>query len=187
MFIHIPKVAGCSVDEALGIWSKHHTAAQRQADSPVLFDEYFKFSFVRNPFSRLVSAWDFIRQGGLGFKDDLRDQKILLGYGDSFADFCRDGLVHMAESANHFVPQFWFVCGPGNKLMVNFIGKYENLEGSWGKVKHYTGITCNLPHVNKTKGNRKPWRSYYEGNDAAKHVVETYKVDFEIFGYSEEI
>ena len=68
IFIHIPKAAGTSVLAALGKKSekgRDHVSWQtyKKADSKK-FNNYFKFSFVRNPYDRAFSAYHYILKGG---------------------------------------------------------------------------------------------------------------------------
>jgi hypothetical protein len=60
IFIHIPKCGGLSVSTALEwVGLRHHTMEfymKNYADYDL--DEYYKFTFVRNPWSRVVS-WYF--------------------------------------------------------------------------------------------------------------------------------
>ena len=80
IFIHIPKCGGTSIEDALfkprnertikDLWSgpnKYQTGGlQHLMASHIieevggdLFDEYFKFSFVRNPWEKMVSQFTF--------------------------------------------------------------------------------------------------------------------------------
>ena len=66
VFVHIPKAAGCSVGLALYPrgWGGHRTLR----DFRVIFGRrlwsFYRFTFVRNPFTRLVSAYDYLSKGG---------------------------------------------------------------------------------------------------------------------------
>ena len=73
--IHIPKTAGTSITKALHgkdfvlfdtnkkIWRQHATALEtREHYGKEKWDSYFKFSIVRNPFDRLVSAYNWLCQ-----------------------------------------------------------------------------------------------------------------------------
>ena len=60
IFIHIPKCGGVSVEKHLG-WGgvRHHTMEfYMKKYAGLNLDEYYKFTFVRNPWIRLVS-WYF--------------------------------------------------------------------------------------------------------------------------------
>src|ERR1700746_1966012 len=64
IFIHIPKTAGSSVVEVLfGERSRHIPYFEYEQANPGKFRRYFKFSFVRNPWDRLVFSYFFLRAG----------------------------------------------------------------------------------------------------------------------------
>jgi chondroitin 4-sulfotransferase 11 len=84
IFIHIPKNAGSTVELSLGIYKKecmvesknsvfengasysqqHLTAKQLKIYDKTkdIFDSYFKFSFVRNPYQRVLSEYFWLKQ-----------------------------------------------------------------------------------------------------------------------------
>jgi len=183
LFVHVPKVAGCSIDDALGINSMHATAMDYRDKRPNAFIDCFTFAFVRNPFDRLVSAYEFIIRGGLGYYTDLADQRILQQF-NGFEDFCLRGLPLMACNGLHFRPQVQFVCSEDQQtVIVNYVGRYEQMKESWEEVKRQTGLSVDLEWVNKTVG-RKDWRTYYNKQEIVDAVVSTYQQDFNVFGYS---
>ncbi len=68
IFVHIPKTAGISVSvsllgESIGNMSAMYYRALFGKED---FRLYFKFAFVRNPFTRLISAFEFLKKGGGG-------------------------------------------------------------------------------------------------------------------------
>ena len=59
--IHIPKSAGNSVNRAFGVdWQDHKDIARHRAELPAdVFNSYFKFAVVRNPWDRLLSDYNY--------------------------------------------------------------------------------------------------------------------------------
>ena len=65
-YIHVQKTAGSSITEALlmidgSINDKRKHIFVNQSDAP---QDYYKFSFVRNPWERMVSWWNMFEKKG---------------------------------------------------------------------------------------------------------------------------
>ena len=78
IFIHIPKCGGNSLKIAIGIEGHDHSkiSAEKYRDHM----KYTKFTFVRNPWDRFVSAYVYIKSGGMGNKQDLFLKKKIESY-----------------------------------------------------------------------------------------------------------
>jgi hypothetical protein len=65
LFIHIPRTAGTSITRALygNNLFMHHSASYFKAIDQEIFRSSFKFSVVRNPWDRLVSAYHLFKVG----------------------------------------------------------------------------------------------------------------------------
>lgn len=74
----------------------------------------------------------------------------------------------------------WFVDPHGN-ILVDFIGKYENLSEDWAHVARKIGVPEELPHVNANP-DRKHYTEYY--TDQTKQIIgDRFRVDIEHFEY----
>lgn len=184
IFVHIPKSAGVSVSRALfGNLAGGHAGINRYQIifSQYEFDTYFKFTYVRNPWDRLVSAFHFFKEGGMAKPDRIFAEKHLSAYHD-FEDFVRRGLKENIE-ATHFIPQYRFVCDFGGvQPRVDFVGLYENLREDFNYIKDRLDISVNLKHQNKTSNRKKDYRDYYT-DETREIVANVYQKDIEIFGY----
>ena len=69
---------------------------------------------------------------------------------------------------------------PDTKIIVDFIGKFENLEHDVNYVKGKLGIKKDFPHDNKT--HHKHYREYYD-EDSKQMVFDKCQRDIEYFGY----
>jgi len=138
------------------------------------FNAYYKFGFVRNPWDRVVSLYR--RREGLQLREEM-----------SFPEFV-DWIKYSSSTCLHPVPQTnqldWFVDPHGNKL-VDFIGRFENLEEDWAKVADIIGADRALPHVNKNPGKKRSFQDYYD--DRSRDIIaQKFKIDIETFGYTFE-
>lgn len=185
IFVHIPKCAGISVCRSLfgNLGGGHFPIKDYSlAFSRGEFEAFYKFTFVRNPWDRLVSAYEFLRQGGRNDRDLAWARDILEKHRD-FEHFVRHWLTPAnCGSTLHFIPQYRFLCLPGHREpAVDFIGHYERLADDFRVVRNRLGLTCDLADENRTQS-RTDYRDYY--SDASRHrVEEVYGRDIELFGY----
>ncbi len=153
----------------------------------------FTFTFVRNPFSRLVSAYknkiindekpnyditniDFINKKFKLFRFKKKE---------SFENFLGKLDPIVIRQNGHFIPLHMIIFYRGKKL-VDYIGRFENLQGDYEKIKNKYG-TKPLGHLNKSSYKSKKWQDYYTPRLARK-VYKLYKKDFDLWypnAYSE--
>jgi len=194
IFIHIPKTAGTSMEEALGIditsyrtpdkkrlygmldgiAMQHYTAKQvRDIIEPEIFNNYFKFAFVRNPYDRVVSEWLW-HLSVTGWKYYSLDS------------FIKNMDKMPAVYRDHITPQHEFVYD-GGELIVDFVGRYEKLAWDWEYVRasvyQISGLELKkkLP-IRMASGQRKNWESYHNPKTRSM-IYERYQKDFELFDY----
>ena len=185
ILFHYPKTGGSSMTEVLGPYltpnirvpkvkfmgwqSNHHYdsvqhsriincmyAAENQAGVPRFPKEYFKASFVRNPYSLVVSAWD----GKM-----------------SFQDFVTKELSTRKAFISQWTQHQYLSDDRGN-ILVDFIGRFEHLEIDWQKFCYFTRLPkLKLPNLNTSnKGN---YRQYY--NETTYRIVnKMFKKDFSV-------
>jgi len=185
IFVHLPKTGGISVSH--GLWG-HLTGVHKSMEdysrifSDETFNTYYKFTFVRNPWDRLVSAYTFLKAGGLHAKDAKWAEKHLSGL-DTFEDFVLNWLnSENIQKGIHLIPQSDFLKIDG-QMRMDFIGRFENLQADFDIVKHRIGLPdADLPHKNKSA--RKDYKSYYTNDSVIEKVAEVYAEDIELLQYS---
>jgi len=191
LFIHIPKTGGVSVSKTLfgnlaggHDSAKHYQCAFNKKD----YEAMFKFTFVRNPWDRLYSAYKFLISGGMNQKDRDWAKKNLSKFRD-FNDFVINGIGKgMPLDYIHLLPQVHFINLPhSRRFQVDFIGLYENIDADFKTICKRSGLPqIQLPHLNKTK--KKGEGGYIEAyNQKSIEIVEElYRRDIEAFGYDFE-
>ena len=189
IFVHIPKAAGVSVCHALygGLAGGHTTIRDYQlAFSRAEFDGYFKFTFVRNPWSRLFSAYNFLKAGGMGSLDLEWSGRYLCRY-SNFEHFVMEGLGRPEVSNyTHFIPQTAFLrsFGPDN-YPINFVGFFERVERDFDLICSKLNLNATFSHQNKTHGKAVDYRLAY--TDQMKNKVQNvYALDIKLLGYDFE-
>lgn len=197
LFVHIFKTAGTSITNSLAPYSyrpestrpsnwlaflsanwkkihrnpikKHATALEIQAslDSEI-FDSFFKFSFVRNPWDWQVSLYHYIL-----------DHPENCGHEETKAMGSFRNFVFSREKSDF--SQTGCLVDESGKLLVDFVGRFENLEVDFQTICKRVGITATLPHINKS--DRLGYRDYYDEETRAL-TARVYVEDIERFGYT---
>lgn len=184
IFVHIPKCAGISVNNALfGNLAGGHTTLDDYLCifEAKRFSNYFKFTFVRNPWDRLVSAYIFLQKGGINDYDHAFFQKELSMYED-FNDFVRHWLnSENIKKYHHFKPQLHYIVDRYNRVTVDYIGYFETINEDFEYISRQINVKSSLGKENSV--NRKSYQEYYE-LDTKKIVAEVYKDDIVAFNYS---
>lgn len=187
IFIHIPKTGGLSVFNALMPFcddDKFMRGHASQSDYLKIskLENYYQFSFVRNPFARLVSAYFFLKGGGHNNKHDKKIRDRLKLSGNNFRDFIRNDLGCLIEDrVVHFIPQLNFLNSDVSKVE---IFKIENINFNFKKVCDRIGISNQkILHLNKTKHFH--YSEYYDF-ETKQIVAEKYAKDIDFLGYEFE-
>ena len=187
IFFHIPKTAGISVSLALfgNLGGGHENAQFYKCLFGKSFDSYYKFAFVRNPYTRLVSAYEYVKNGNSAFGGDKLFKKQVLDKYETFDDFVQFWLKdNFHKSRPHFRTQFSYINLNG-KVVVDFLGRYETLNEDFQKVAEHLNIETNLPTENVTQYDKRSYYEKYYSNEKTVAVVQKiYSDDFETFGYS---
>ena len=142
-----------------------------------LFEELFKFALVRNPWDLQVSSYHHISRERPQLMIGIKDFPSFIRYK---LDPERPYQFHMDTSIEL---QSDYVRGLDGKILVDFIGRYENLEADFQEACTRIGIRAPaLPHKRRA-AERKSYRDYYD-DDTAEMVAKHFAADVEAFGYS---
>lgn len=186
IFIHIPKSAGISVSKGLyGNLSAGHMPLRKiqLAYNKKEFSDYFKFTFVRNPWSRLYSAYNFISQGGINKRDYDWAKNNLTGI-NNFEEFVMCWLTEKnIKNSLHFETQTSMLLGIGDKkINIDFIGYFENIEDDYNFIAKKIKSSNKLPLLNQTQGKKSDYTSLYTPEMIEK-VSTIYQKDIINFNY----
>jgi hypothetical protein len=188
IFIHIQKTGGSSIRQALGLPQqgpeKHRFATEQRAlCDPAVWNAYFKFAFVRNPWDRLVSWWVMIDRNIRAGHVPNGFQAYVASRAHSFEEFLRNcnEEYHDADGIKSiYRNQVDYVCDDSGKLLVDFVGRFERLEEDFATVAARLGVATAIPHLNRST--RSPYAGYYT-SALASLVAERYAKDIAAFGY----
>lgn len=196
IFVWIPKNAGTSMINGFNerkvftrsgrenLWGRipseereYHKAANWQHISALdIIDELgretwessFTFTIVRNPYDRLVSFYEYSRSA----RNDLRSVQFGLPALGSFDQWLEQepplGQLHYLTDKN-------------GELLVDFIGKYENLRRDLFKIcLKMRMFPIKLPRLNTSQ--RREYQTYYSP-DSRRRVQDVYGLELERFNY----
>ena len=210
IFVHVPKTGGTSVVKALypyldhkndiilgghpdhednndqdkkkaGELHKHSTALEiKKKVGEKIWNEYFIFAFVRNPYDRIASVYEWWKQtpwsGENKKKKEISEMK--------FEEF----------AASHYTghPMVDFLSSKRTKkfyvehsriIEVDFIG---SLEDAWGSFAYICGM-LNLPKIalekHNVSKNKKPTYQEYYNSKSISTIQAKFKEDLEKFNY----
>jgi len=198
IFIHIPRTGGTSIEE--GIWparrgpeslwmgfiDEHHNKYQtgglqhllaKQIKEEVgsnVFNSYWKFSVVRNPWDRIISQY-FYTQRKSRIQEFLGVEKI-----ESLEEYLE--LIQKKKYV-HWEEQWKFLYDDSENCLVDSIYRFESLGATIEKIFRDLNISKEVPHINKTKHSH--YSEYYTP-ETKELVAELYATDILTFNYEFE-
>jgi hypothetical protein len=231
VFVHIPKTAGQSIELAflnalnlnwneraellLGPNTDPHKGPPRLAHLTIAeylgynyltaqqYGEYFKFAFVRNPWARLVSEYNFSYKKTHTFKNFVLQH---------FPEPEQDNYQTSKDAYRHIIPQYKYLFDGNGDQLVDFIGRFERLEADFSEIcrrldlprlqlprknSSVTGkkfferienskVAFSAPlfkfFVNGLFEQKKHYTEYYD-EKTRQFVAEYYARDIDLFGY----
>jgi len=186
IFVHIPKCAGVAVAGSLfgNLGGGHLTFDDyTRIFSPGEVLSYFKFTIVRNPWDRLLSAFRFLRQGGFSAEDRAWAEANISSFAD-FDEFVRAWVNRENIWAwYHFRPQYHYIREKHDRVRLDFIGRLESIEDDFACIADRLGCSRAIPKVNQSASGRVDYVDYYTPETVAI-VAEAYREDIDLLGYS---
>jgi hypothetical protein len=193
IFVHIPKTGGTSIEfnfnfklgsynskkhEYWGIKDKkcmqHYLWNDYKELEPEKWKFYYKFSVVRDPYKKIISAykWNpvFGRNRKKTLKEFLEKAKDIIE-NDKYSDNCY---------FDQIMPQYKFIFDRNDNLMVDKVFKLETLNEKFNIFLDERDVDIEkLVHINKTKIGEEPILD----KEDIKIINKLYKKDFELLGY----
>jgi len=218
LYVHIPKTGGQSIEQFFmnllkldwnadrevlllqandnperGTEKLAHLSASEYVSDGYLpmeeFRNYFKFSFVRNPWSRILSEYRYRNYfQHRSFRDFVLNKLPKPGWDDQY---------------RHVMPQYDMLYDSEGNLLVDFVGRFESLQQDFDHVCERLDIAdSRLPHRNKSDKKSRDLRrkirnilfmngenklqgmtNFYD-DETRGAVAHYYRKDIEAFGYS---
>ena len=156
--------------------TQHVSAAFLKSRLPTkVFESYFKFAFVRNPWDWIVSLYHARLQHPVHPEYELARY---LGDFPSYLQWWVD---------NKRSQQKDLLVDDNNNLLVDFVGRFESLESDFKTICRRLGLKLTLPHRNDSIFRvTKDYREYFDA-DTRDLVAEVCADDIRLFGYSFDV
>ena len=156
------------------------------------WNTYHKFCFVRNPFDRIVSGWNYCNKYNIDF--------------DKFINFDFD--TNSFDYWHTFMPQYRHIINEKGEKFIDFIGYFENIEEDLKVVLNKLNLKVTHKPFIKNKSKHDNYLKYYKNstfdnninkdsnsnNDSNKYnnelieeVIKICNEDFNNFNYNKEI
>jgi len=197
LFVHVPKNAGNAITAAIP--GEHHESMKLSHGHVTLreilqinsvYTQYFSFAFVRNPFDRLYSLYQF----NLPFVPRFKHRNDYLELGLNWYESCsfKQWLIEKDTWAGWDVDkerlpeqratQTPYLIDGNNRIGVDYIGHFENIENDFKAVCSIIDVTTRLLKSNRSK-REKDYMKMYD-NEMIDFVVKHHQIDLDNFGYT---
>jgi len=211
IFIHIPKTAGTFLTHGMqngtGVCLEsivdrngstheiktHAGALQLKTIFGEAYDHFFSFAFVRNPWDRMVSLYNFKLQSaqlrvkgkrplkpGISREDDMKEIAYLstLGFERWLLEGDCDSSIY-GESLTRLPQLCWLTDQDGN-LIVSHVARFEDLQPELEKLQDRFKMKFEVQTGNSSI--HAPWQLYYS-QETFSCVKERFHADITMFGY----
>ena len=203
-FIHIPKTAGTSVEKAMGLkpqghfkrynqdlgcyqfLNTHHLTPEQalslQLDNRQAYQKNITFAIVRNPYTRIVSDYQYMLEKHIIGPDTSLDTFI-----EAYAEIVRaqteEGLIP-SNYHDHATPQSKFIYFNNGIKAIREVLRFESLAKDWENfTKKYPEfkIPSSLPHENQSGKSKEKIKLT---TIQKEKIYQIYQEDFESLGYA---
>ncbi len=184
IFVHVPKAAGTSIAHALyGRSMGHMRASEIKRYCPDLFAKLPTFAVARNPWDRAVSSYHFVKQGGSSDAGVWRPDRYTASAFRSFDAFVDEWLpAQNLRTVDYvFQPQSWFVEDASQRLLVDYMGRMEDMVALERFLRDRLGRDVVVVRRNAS-ARADGYRTSYTPH-LRDRVAEIYRRDIELFGY----
>lgn len=195
IFIHIPKTGGTTVsyrlaqyaittqDRGTGLHKFHYDTNLHDGirDHPYYlswYKKYFSFTFVRNPWERLFSFYMSTRRYEVDW------DKICPIDFHNFCNDVRDDKYRLSPLAKR--PQLHQITNKDSKVLINFVGRFENFEKDFSEVCQRLDIfhyNTDVGIMNRSNYNDLDYHDLYMQEDI-DWVAEIFNEDIKVLNYN---
>lgn len=182
-FIHIPKTGGSSLKQ---IFSNHPNINVTEHLHRIQHKPSgYTFAVSRNPYNRILSAYNYLSTGGDQSPNDMAYKINLFPHmSDNIEDFhffVKNMLDNLSNRQVHLLPMTFFIVGKNNEILIDSYFKLEEINEIWGEMQKILNIKDKLIKTNpsKTIKDKTKWLT----PEIKNIIYNIYETDFINFNY----
>uniref|UniRef100_A0A6C0EU80 Uncharacterized protein n=1 Tax=viral metagenome TaxID=1070528 RepID=A0A6C0EU80_9ZZZZ len=164
---------------------KYRYFYSHQYANKLYMDNFFKFIFVRNPYTKIVSAYLYLKRRMEYDNNTIRGMPDNIDYFEDFNIFIKNYKnVNNISYFHAFICQYENIIDFSNNINFQYIGRLENITNDLDAIFKILNIENTFN--NQEKMNESTYEKNIEEyfNEESFHFVNTFfEKDFEIFGY----
>lgn len=185
--VHPNKTGGTSIRRTLGLTHQpEHRRAVHLRDHvyPESWKSAYTFAFVRNPFDRVVSMYEYRKR---------INHRNLKSNRTSFDDWVRAVFYERTgpyfNKAKFFQTCLYWVADGSGKIIVDDAWRFENFESDFNEILsrcQEAGLDVSRVQLHHEKENPKktPYQDYYSRDFTKRIVTRFFERDLDVFGYT---
>jgi len=157
-------------------WYNHMPASEiRDLVGQKVWNDYFKFCVVRNPYDKVVSYWWFAFNGRDEYRRRDGDFSVIRA---DFSRWCAEFVANALDRDKYTID---------HKIAMDYFIRYESLLDGIEHVCRQTGYKFEPDRLGRYKSsartNKRPYADYYDRSSLAA-VEAVFGWEMEFFGYS---
>ena len=185
IFIHIPKNAGTSIIKAMGVNNRYFDVGIKEYKEHYgdYWDKYKKFTVVREPIDRFISAYKFARMDESGWfsatgKEDLRKHPHYKLCNEMNIN---EYISHLYKNSEKMItrwiyPQTFVISNENGEREIDYYVRYENLLEDLQKI--------GIDKIEKLNSSKIKDEQVIELTKKSKNILyEIYDIDYQNFSY----
>lgn len=139
------------------------------------YQDFYKYTFVRNPWARAYSMYKHI------MREEHKRKRYKM---DALKDNSFKGFLDAYMGKKDIMPQTYWIKDFNGNIAMDYIGRFENLQGDFETICSNMKIeTPKLPHI--YKGTKDDYRQHFD-QAMIDAIDKCYQEEIDLFGYTFE-
>ena len=187
LYVRVPKCGNSSIRRSIAGGEERRISKSQIVR---MQQDWTTFSFVRNPWSRILSVYR--HKASHGSSSPRMVGGVYEGFGDHgmpvtanmrFAEFCELVCDFPDDKIDkHLRSQASFLFCKGAAI-VPFVGKIEHMNEDWARLMAQIGINVQIGHINRTQAVEEHYSQFYPDAALVNLVGDRYAEDIRRFNY----